>query len=434
MIEKRDGRKVQFNRQLIKNAVLKAINNTGNNIDEINKQNIADEVADYVDASKEELSVEDIQDQVIFKLKDLGYVDISKAYSNYRKQRTILRERNSTLMKEIEKKITASNIENQNANVDEHSFGGRKGEADSILMKNIALNHVVSKKSRDNHNNNRIYIHDLDSYVLGMSNCLNPKTGFLTSDGVKTFEDFSDGDPVKVLDKDGFWRDATVHYYGRKIMQHVLLEKAGIKKVVTCTPDHRWFLVGGEVTTNLSVGHTLYSNNGEYWSVIAIEPLPDCYEEAWCIEEPVTHSFTLEDGVVTGNCLSIPFDDLLAKGFNTRQSDIRPARSINTAFQLLAVIFQIQSLQQFGGVSATHLDWTMVPYVRISFKKHLKDGFKYVARGDDEILKVLESDEEIGFDYPGLKENYPKAYQYAYDMTERETYQAAEGMYHNLNY
>ena len=39
------------------------------------------------------------------------------------------------------------------------------------------------------------------------------------------------------------------------------------------------------------------------------------------------------------NCLSIPFDDLLKKGFNTRQTDVRPAQSINTAFQLLAVIF-----------------------------------------------------------------------------------------------
>ena len=48
------------------------------------------------------------------------------------------------------------------------------------------------------------------------------------------------------------------------------------------------------------------------------------------------------------NCLSIPFDDLLAKGFNTRQTDVRPANSVNTAFQLVAVIFQLQSLQQFG--------------------------------------------------------------------------------------
>ena len=44
------------------------------------------------------------------------------------------------------------------------------------------------------------------------------------------------------------------------------------------------------------------------------------------------------------NCFSIPFDDLLAYGFNTRQTDVRPAGSANTAFQLVAVIFQLQSL------------------------------------------------------------------------------------------
>ena len=52
------------------------------------------------------------------------------------------------------------------------------------------------------------------------------------------------------------------------------------------------------------------------------------------------------------NCLTIPFDDLLKNGFNTRQTDVRPANSINTAFQLVAVIFQLQSLQQFGRYSA----------------------------------------------------------------------------------
>lgn len=45
------------------------------------------------------------------------------------------------------------------------------------------------------------------------------------------------------------------------------------------------------------------------------------------------------------NCLSVPFDHLLKEGFNTRQTDVRPAQSINTAFQLVAVIFQLQSLQ-----------------------------------------------------------------------------------------
>lgn len=94
------------------------------------------------------------------------------------------------------------------------------------------------------------------------------------------------------------------------------------------------------------------------------------------------------------NCLSIPFDDLLANGFNTRQTDVRPANSINTAMQLLAVIFQLQSLQQFGGVSATHIDWTMVPYVRKSFCKHFIDGLKYVEGLTDEEIEKFKEDFE----------------------------------------
>ena len=130
------------------------------------------------------------------------------------------------------------------------------------------------------------------------------------------------------------------------------------------------------------------------------------------------------------NCLSIPFDDLLANGFNTRQTDVRPAGSINTAFQLIAVIFQLQSLQQFGGVSATHLDWTMVPYVRKSFAKHFKDGIKYLQPEDDpdRVPKELSFDDgEANSDY------YTKAYKYAMDMTIKEVHQAVEGLYHNLN-
>jgi len=92
------------------------------------------------------------------------------------------------------------------------------------------------------------------------------------------------------------------------------------------------------------------------------------------------------------NCLSIPFDKLLAEGFNTRQTDVRPAGSINTAMQLVAVIFQLQSLQQFGGVAATHLDVSMVPYIRKSFLKHFKDGLKYIEGLSDEDIKEFENE------------------------------------------
>lgn len=138
------------------------------------------------------------------------------------------------------------------------------------------------------------------------------------------------------------------------------------------------------------------------------------------------------------NCLSIPFDDLLSNGFYTRQTDVRPANSVNTAMQLVAVIFQLQSLQQFGGVSATHLDWTMVPYVKKSFRKHVKGWFKNVEgmskEAAEDETKTLESKYgELKFDNEKFENDHPRIYRYAYKMTEDETYQAVEGMYHNLN-
>ena len=123
-----------------------------------------------------------------------------------------------------------------------------------------------------------------------------------------------------------------------------------------------------------------------------------------------------------------PYDKLLAEGFNTRQTDIRPARSINTAMQLVAVLFQLQSLQQFGGVSATHLDWSMVPYVRISFYKHFKEGMK-----DIEGMELSEDYEETLPIDSDKYTKYERVYKYAMEQTVKETYQAVEGMYHNLN-
>lgn len=72
----------------------------------------------------------------------------------------------------------------------------------------------------------------------------------------------------------------------------------------------------------------------------------------------------------------------------------------------------------------------MVPYVRKSFAKHFRDGVKYLQPEDDidRIPKSLSFDDLEANDYRNAK-----AYEYALEMTERETKQAVEGMYHNLN-
>ena len=132
------------------------------------------------------------------------------------------------------------------------------------------------------------------------------------------------------------------------------------------------------------------------------------------------------------NCLTIPFDELLAHGFVIKQTDVRPARSVNTAFQLLAVIFQLQSLNQFGGVSSSHLDHTMVPYVRISFYKHFKDGLKYIE-GRSYSESIFDKIHEKMFVDDKTYLEHKNAYNYACDITLKEISQSVEGMFHNLN-
>lgn len=305
-IIKRDGRKVKFDETKIINAVIAAMEECDGSVDASLARNIADAIHDVETIC----TVEQIQDMVESMLMDSSRQDVAKAYILYRAERTKQRNMKSRFMQNIKEKITASNVQNQNANMDEASFGGRKGEAANELMREYALDYCMSDLSRNNHLNNEIYIHDLDSYAVG---------------------------------------------------QH--------------------------------------------------------------------------------NCLSIPLDDLLEKGFTLRQTDIRPAGSINTAFQLVAVIFQVQSLQQFGGVSATHLDWTMVPYVRKSFTKHMKDGLKYCEKLSDykceRFIKWLKHESPDGllhYDHDELVGNkHPEAWAYAKAMTERELSQAVEGMFHNLN-
>lgn len=152
------------------------------------------------------------------------------------------------------------------------------------------------------------------------------------------------------------------------------------------------------------------------------------------------------------NCLTEPIDHLLANGFKTRQTDVRPASSINTAMQLVAVCFQIQSLQQFGGVSASHIDHSMVPYVRKSFRKHyinswlktLDEFYEIDILGmtHDELnhwvtnkitdfyLQTGLEDSDFTFDNKKLDNTLRQRSLFS---TKKETYQAVEGLYHNLN-
>lgn len=129
------------------------------------------------------------------------------------------------------------------------------------------------------------------------------------------------------------------------------------------------------------------------------------------------------------NCLQLNFQEIFTYGFRTRNGDVRPPTSFSTACQLVAVAFQCQSQVQFGGVGTIHLDYDLAPFVKMSFHKHYKDGLKYIEGID---YSELEPMNEYSIDNNGFKK-YPRVYEYAMDMLEKEGKQAAQGLYHNLN-
>ena len=140
------------------------------------------------------------------------------------------------------------------------------------------------------------------------------------------------------------------------------------------------------------------------------------------------------------NCLFVDFNKLFTDGFVTRNGDIRPPSSYSTACQQVAVIFQCQSQVQFGGVGTVHLDRDLAPFVKKSFRKHVKNYFTDVQYYSDETATMLmdgfeKEHGEICIDNLELQSmsGYPDAYNYAMKQLEREGKQSSEALYHNLN-
>lgn len=332
---KREGRHVDFDMSKISKAISKAkkeISCTEADPDEIAK-NVVKIVEDRCGGT---VNVEDLQNYVISEIRKAGFDELANVYSSFREKKRkekaadkvanilekVMKGGDVDVIKQAARKLLGADVDNQNANVDGYSFGGRMGEAAGIITKYLALNYCMSPRSADNHKNNRIYVHDADSYITGMH-----------------------------------------------------------------------------------------------------------------------------------NCLTIPLSKWLANGVKVRNIDIRPAKSIGSAMQLMAVFFQLQSLMQFGGVAAGTTDWDLVPYLKMSFVKHyiisyIKSSEKFIDldlmnMSDDDIDEWVCENKKNLFNEMNLKEediiidNKDKLdkfhYQSALFDTTRELKQATEALYHNLN-
>lgn len=126
------------------------------------------------------------------------------------------------------------------------------------------------------------------------------------------------------------------------------------------------------------------------------------------------HIHDLDFYAWTTTCTQIELRKLFKNGFNTGHGHLRAPKSIGSYAALAAIAIQSNQNDQHGGQSVVDFDYAMAEGVRYTYQKYLKEGYAICERLND--LK----DKEWILDY-------------AMEKTTRDTYQAMEGLVHNLN-
>lgn len=119
--------------------------------------------------------------------------------------------------------------------------------------------------------------------LMGSVNCFSRETAFLTSEGIRSFKDFNNGDQIKVLTHKGNWKPATVHSYGKQPLYKVSVRRSRGEPVeVFVTKNHRWLLRDNKQTTALQVGDVL-TDTPDISSEFSWESLTPVEKALWCL-------------------------------------------------------------------------------------------------------------------------------------------------------
>lgn len=380
-IMKRSGERVPFNESKIVRAIEKANAEVTIPLEKMSTEKIA-EIAAQIRRDAEnagrDLSVEEIQDKVEDSLMIAGYCTLARLYITYRYKHNLDRKK-STLDKKIESLINVKvnkdgsvsggneEVNQENSNKDTKVLSVQRDYMAGEWSREYTNRNLLPEDVVNAHRSGLIHVHDTDYMAQPEHNCFSSKTEFVTRNGVVSFADCKDGQVVEVLDKDSVWREATVKCYGKQKLQDVVLKKNDEGKLVSCTANHRWILSDETVTTALKEGDVLY---GHLWKVDSITECDGALEDVWCVEEPVTHSFTLAGGIVTGNCCLINLEDMLQNETCISGTKIERPKSFMTASTVASQIIAQVASSQYGGqtISLAHL----APFVDISRQKILK--------------------------------------------------------------
>ena len=168
-VVKRDGRVVIFDNRKIVDAILKAMGVTEEGEDIVLAAEIAATISKI---NVDNMSVEDIQDQVEFELMNSPRKEVAKKYIAYRNQRSLARKAKS---REIFQEIIdaqATEITRENANMNADTPAGMMMKFASESTKSYVDECMLSDDVKEAVKNNYIHVHDKDYYPTKSLTCI----------------------------------------------------------------------------------------------------------------------------------------------------------------------------------------------------------------------------------------------------------------------
>lgn len=170
-VQKRDGRKVKFDKEKIKIAVLKAFIDVDGEETVYAKEKARD-IANYIESLNKSMTVEEIQDQVVNKLMASTRKDVATKYVEYRYKRKLVRESNTT-DKSILELIDGINDywNSENSNKSASVVTTQRDYLAGITSTDITRRFLLPEDVVQAHDEGIIHFHDADYFAQHMHNC-----------------------------------------------------------------------------------------------------------------------------------------------------------------------------------------------------------------------------------------------------------------------
>lgn len=172
IVVKRSGQRVNFNSYKIAVVIKHAFDSVYTNYNEKSINKVYADVLNYIETNytdRKTINVEDIQDIIENKLKEDKHYKVYESFSEYRKKRAASRQvftikQQHKFAKAMEK-IADNNILNSDNNYTPMDILLKYGKT---VSNEFAKSYIIDNKYLRNHEEGNIYIHDIESFPLGM--------------------------------------------------------------------------------------------------------------------------------------------------------------------------------------------------------------------------------------------------------------------------